>query len=93
MMRVFELKAECTCRYCGKTFLAKTNRSTVCDNEECRKRQRKEWHRNTQYTYYPKKKKTKTLSNKTKWKNIIQEVEKSGLSYGQFVARKDNAGL
>jgi hypothetical protein len=65
----------------------------VCDNEECRKKQRKEWHRNTQYTYYPKKKKAKTLSNKTKWKNIIKEVEKSGLSYGQYFARKDNAGL
>ena len=92
-MRVFELKAKCVCRYCGKTFLAKTNRATVCDNEECRKKQRSEWNRNTQYTCSPPKKKAKTLSNKTKWKNIIQEVEKSGLSYGQYFARKDNAGL
>ena len=80
------VERECVCRYCGRTFIAHRTDATVCPNPECRRKMNTDHVRNKRES--SRRKKNERRMDMTAWKQIIKEVEESGLSYGQYVARR-----
>lgn len=77
-------QVECICRYCKKPFIAKSANARVCQDPECRRK----------YNTENMRKKRKSRSERQKeyeetWRDIILGAEQSGLSYGQYVARRN----
>lgn len=86
-----ERKFLCQCNYCGKTFYAKHPSASCCGSEECnrkanteRMRKKREYKYQVRGTNY----KRNAKAREQMWRELIREIEKSGLTYGQYVARR-----
>ena len=77
---------ECVCRYCGRTFIGHRVDANVCNDPDCRRKMNTDQVRSKRES--ARRKKNERRMDMTAWKQIIREVEESGLSYGQYVARR-----
>lgn len=84
-----------TCKICGKEFLAKSYKATMCSSE-CRKirnleiaREQNERRKamNAEKAKQSKVRKPKEKTNRDKITEIAIAARKEGLTYGQYVAK------